>query len=102
MAAPLKTSTTAAPVATAWTAKASVMSAPAATAPAPVAPPPPAPKPTLPAKKPLPHQGRVKMFNKEKGFGFIVLDDNEEVFFHISCVSEFIDDSIRANDTVEI
>lgn len=29
-------------------------------------------------------QGKVKMFNKEKGFGFIKLEDNRDVFFHYS------------------
>ena len=29
-------------------------------------------------------QGIVKKFNKEKGFGFITLPDNRDVFFHYS------------------
>ena len=29
-------------------------------------------------------QGRVKQFNKEKGFGFIKLADDKDVFFHYS------------------
>ncbi len=28
--------------------------------------------------------GKVKKFNKEKGFGFIKLDDDRDVFFHYS------------------
>lgn len=28
--------------------------------------------------------GKVKSFNKVKGYGFIVSDDNSEVFFHFS------------------
>lgn len=29
-------------------------------------------------------QGKVKMFNQEKGFGFITLEDGKDVFFHYS------------------
>lgn len=29
-------------------------------------------------------QGKVKKFNKNKGFGFITLDDDRDVFFHYS------------------
>lgn len=29
-------------------------------------------------------QGKVKWFNQEKGFGFIVGDDNKEYFVHYS------------------
>jgi CspA family cold shock protein len=29
-------------------------------------------------------QGKVKKFNKEKGFGFIKLADDRDVFFHYS------------------
>lgn len=29
-------------------------------------------------------QGRVKMFNQEKGYGFITMEDDKDVFFHYS------------------
>ena len=29
-------------------------------------------------------KGTVKMFNKEKGYGFIHTEDNRDVFFHYS------------------
>ncbi len=29
-------------------------------------------------------QGKVKMFNKEKGFGFITVEGKKDVFFHYS------------------
>lgn len=29
-------------------------------------------------------QGKVKMFNPEKGFGFITMEDGKDVFFHYS------------------
>lgn len=29
-------------------------------------------------------KGKVKMFNQEKGFGFVTLEDGKDVFFHYS------------------
>ncbi len=29
-------------------------------------------------------QGKVKMFNQEKGYGFITSEDGKDVFFHYS------------------
>lgn len=43
-------------------------------------------------------QGRVKFFNREKGFGFIVMDDSsKDIFVHTSGLI----DEIRENDQVE-
>lgn len=44
-------------------------------------------------------QGKIKMFNKEKGYGFIVRnDDGSDIFFHYS---ELIMDGFKTieNDT---
>ncbi len=42
--------------------------------------------------------GKVKFFNESKGFGFVVVDDNNtEVFVHHSGLI----DKIRENDSVE-
>jgi cold shock CspA family protein len=45
-------------------------------------------------------QGRVKTVLKEKGYGFIVLDDHdEELYFHVSIHGG---DSVQGNDIVEV
>ena len=41
--------------------------------------------------------GRIKMFNEERGFGFILDEDEENYFFHIS---EFKDTKIPKRDNV--
>lgn len=40
--------------------------------------------------------GTVKFFNETKGFGFITMDNNKDVFVHISGLKE----EIRENDKV--
>ena len=40
-------------------------------------------------------QGKVKRFNKTKGFGFITLEDGRDVFFHYS---ELIMDGFKTID----
>ncbi|MCX2575148.1 cold-shock protein [Pedobacter sandarakinus] len=44
--------------------------------------------------------GKVKWFNTEKGFGFIVQEDNKDLFVHFKDVLGGID-SLKENDTVE-
>lgn len=42
-------------------------------------------------------QGTVKFYNESKGFGFIITEDGEEVFVHVTGVV----DKISQNDRVE-
>ncbi|SER03299.1 MULTISPECIES: cold-shock protein [Pedobacter] len=44
--------------------------------------------------------GKVKWFNTQKGFGFIVQEDNKDLFVHFKDVVGGID-SLKENDTVE-
>ena len=43
-------------------------------------------------------KGTVKMFNKEKGFGFITAEDGKDVFFHYSSL---LMDSYKAAEVGE-
>ena len=44
--------------------------------------------------------GKVKWFNTEKGFGFIVQEDNKDLFVHFKDVLVGIE-SLKENDEVE-
>lgn len=46
-------------------------------------------------------QGKVKKFNKEKGFGFIVNSDGKDVFFHYSQLKMSGFKTIEENESVE-
>jgi len=43
-------------------------------------------------------KGTVKFFNESRGFGFVTAEDGEEIFIHISGVSEGTE--LREGDTV--
>ncbi len=45
-------------------------------------------------------KGKVKSFNKDKGYGFIIGEDNNEYFFHYSSLNMQGFKTINANDPV--
>ncbi len=46
-------------------------------------------------------KGTVKMFNREKGFGFIHTEDGQDVFFHYSALEMEGFKTVNQGDEVE-
>jgi len=50
------------------------------------------------------YEGRIKFFNEEKGFGFIVPDEGNDIFFHVTNLKEdvFKDDRVKFDTEASI
>lgn len=46
-------------------------------------------------------QGKVKWFNKEKGYGFIEREDGSDVFVHFSAIQQDGFKTLQEGETVE-
>ena len=45
-------------------------------------------------------EGRVKWYNEKKGYGFIVVEGEEDLFFHRSGIKEFGHFGLQQDDPV--
>jgi len=45
--------------------------------------------------------GQIKWFSSDKGYGFIAVEDNEDIFFHVSEVNKVEQDKLAAGVTVQ-
>ncbi|HHX23559.1 MAG: cold-shock protein [Tepidanaerobacteraceae bacterium] len=46
-------------------------------------------------------QGKVKWFNQEKGYGFIEIEGDKDVFVHYSAIQQEGFKTLKEGDTVE-
>ena len=46
-------------------------------------------------------KGTVKLFDPNKGYGFLVVEGGKDVFFHVSSIEAPVPEFIRAGQAVE-